>query len=186
MSETMTLQKADFLREIERRSGGKVSRCLQCHKCSSGCPIAPEMDLLISQVMRLVLLGQASDVLKSETIWLCASCEACSTRCPMDIDIAAVMDTLRMVSIERGFARADARSRHFNKAFLTSLKWHGRVFEIGLMVLYKLRSLDLFSDIEKVPGMLSRRKLALFPHVSRMTSEVRKIFKNAEEEDKKR
>ena len=59
------------------------------------------MDLLPSQVMRLVHLGAEDEVLESQAIWLCASCEACTTRCPMDIDIAAVMDALRILAVER-------------------------------------------------------------------------------------
>ena len=41
----------------QRRSGTPVSACFQCHKCTTGCPVGPEMDLLPSQVMRLVHLG---------------------------------------------------------------------------------------------------------------------------------
>ena len=67
----------------------------------SGCPIGPEMDLLPSQIMRLAHLGLEGEVLESESIWLCASCEACTTRCPMEIDIAAVMDALRILAVER-------------------------------------------------------------------------------------
>ena len=41
------------------------------------------MDFLPSQIMRLVHLGAENEVLGSQAIWLCASCEACTTRCPM-------------------------------------------------------------------------------------------------------
>jgi len=144
------------------------------------------MDYMSSQVMRLIILGEEDELLKSKAIWLCASCEACSTRCPMDIDIAGVMDALRMMAVERKVVRPDARSKEFNNAFLTSVKWHGRVFEAGMMALYKLRSKDLFSDMDKVPKMLSKRKLALLPHFSKVAGEIRKVFKRAEEEEKKR
>lgn len=186
MTETLTYKSTELLREVEKRSGTKVSRCLQCHKCSTGCPVAPEMDYMSSQVMRLIILGEEDELLRSRAIWLCASCEACSTRCPMDIDIAGVMDALRMMAVERKVVRPDARSKEFNNAFLTSVKWHGRVFEAGMMALYKLRSKDLFSDMDKVPKMLSKRKLALLPHFSKVAGEIRKVFKRAEEEEKKR
>jgi len=186
MEETLTCGNRKLLREIERRGDTMVSRCLQCHKCSTGCPVAPEMDYMSSQIMQLIILGQEEEILTSKAIWFCASCEACSTRCPMDIDIAGVMDVLRMMAVERGMARPDARSKHFNQAFLTSVRWHARVFEVGMMALYKLRSLDLFSDMDKVPKMLSKRKLALLPHFSRMTRQVRKVFRRAREEETKR
>ena len=94
-----------FLREVERRSGALTSACFQCHKCSTGCPVGPEMDLLSSQIMRLIHLGAERETLMSRAIRMCASCEACTTRCPMEIDIAAVMDTLRMIAVERGLER---------------------------------------------------------------------------------
>ena len=122
------------------RSGTAVSACFQCHKCSTGCPIGPDMDLLPSQVMRLVHLGAEAEVLESQAIWLCASCEACTTRCPMGIDIAAVMDALRMLAVERKVAVADSHGKQFNRSFLGSVRHHGRVFEVGMMAAYKLRT----------------------------------------------
>ena len=188
MAINSTLEWTDttLLREVEHRSGTPVSACFQCHKCSSGCPVGPEMDLLSSQIMRLIHLGAKDEVLESEAIWACASCQACTTRCPMGIDIAAVMDTLRMMAVERKAALSDARVSHFNKAFLTSVRWQGRVFEFGMMALYKLISRDLFSDMDKVPKMLAKRKLSFWPKFARGAGEVRKVFKRAEEEEKKR
>lgn len=184
MEKTITCGESTLLREVERRSGTLVSRCLQCHKCSSGCPVAPEMDYMSSQVMRLIALGQEEELLKSKGIWFCASCETCTTRCPMEIDIAGVMDVTRMMAVEKKMAQPDVRSKHFNKAFLTSVRWHGRVFEAGMMALYKIRSLDLLSDLDKVPKMLAKRKLALLPHFSKAAREVRRVFKRAEREEK--
>ena len=100
MNHTLEWTDDTLLREVERRSGAPVSACLQCHKCSSGCPVAPDMDLLPSQIMRLIHLGARDEVLESEAIWACASCEACTARCPMGIDVAAVMDALRMTAVE--------------------------------------------------------------------------------------
>jgi len=186
MSTALQWNETGFMREVERRSGAPVSACLQCHKCSVGCPVGPEMDLLSSQIMRLIHLGAETEILESEAIWMCASCETCTTRCPMEIDIAAVMDTLRMMAVERKATVPDARAKRFNKSFLTSVRWHGRVFELGMMVLYKLTSLDLFTDADKMPKLLSKRKLSLFPRFARGVKEVRKIFKRAEAEEKNR
>jgi len=175
-----------FLDEVTRRSGTPVGACFQCHKCSSGCPVAPEMDLLSSQILRMIHLGEKDAVLGSEAIWSCASCQACSTRCPMGIDIAGVMDTLRMMAVERQAALSDTRVKSFNKAFLTSVRWQGRVFETGMMALYKLLSRDFFSDMDKVPKMLAKRKLSFWPKFARGAGEVRKVFKRAQDEEKKR
>lgn len=167
--------------EVGRASGTPVGACFQCHKCSTGCPIGPEMDFLPSQVMRLVHLGAEAEVLSAQAIWLCASCEACTTRCPMGIDIAAVMDTLRIMAIDRQAALPDDRGREFNRSFLGSVRRHGRVFEAGMMAAYKLRTFDLLSDVGKVPQMLAKGKLPLLPKRSQGTREVREVFRRAEE-----
>ena len=186
MADTLEWQTSPFLRELERRSGTPVSACFQCHKCSTGCPIGPEMDLLSSQVMRMIHLGQERSVLESEGIWLCASCAACTTRCPMQIDIAAVMDTLRMMAVERKVELPNARGEQFNRSFLQSVRSHGRVFELGMMMAYKFRSRDFFADAEKTGQMLAKGKLSLLPKKSGSAKAVAEVFRRAEEEEKTR
>ena len=183
---TLEWKDTALLEEIERRSGSPVSACYQCHKCSTGCPVGPEMDLLSSQIMRLIHLGADDEILESQSIWLCASCETCTTRCPMQIDVAGVMDTLRMIAVERQVDLPNVRSREFNRSFLDSVKRHGRVFELGMTTFYKLRTRDFLSDVEKFPRMLMKGKLSLLPHSQKNASEVKKIFQRAEEEEKKR
>jgi len=186
MANTLQWKNTTLVEEVERCSGTPVSACFQCHKCSTGCPVGPEMDYLSSQIMRLVHLGEEEAVLGSRAIWLCASCEACTTRCPMDIDIAAVMDTLRIMAVERKTALAESRGEKFNRTFLGSVRRHGRVFELGMMAVYKLRSGDLFSDVGKFPQMLAKGKIGLWPKASSDAKRVSEIFRRAEEEDKKR
>ena len=143
------------------------------------------MDFLPSQMMRLVHLGAEAEVLASRAIWLCASCEACTTRCPMAIDIAGVMDALRIMAVERQTVLPDAHGKQFHRSFLGSVRRHGRVFEMGMMAAYKLRTGDLFADVDKVPQMLAKGKLSLLPNRSGSVKQVREIFRRAEEEDRK-
>jgi heterodisulfide reductase subunit C len=185
MADAIQWNGSELAAEVEQRSGTPVKACFQCHKCSSGCPIGPEMDFLPSQVMRLVHLGMENEALGSQAIWLCASCEACTARCPQEIDIAAVMDALRMMAIDRQVALPDAHGKQFNRSFLSSVRHHGRVFEMGMMAFYKIRTGDLLSDVDKVPQMLAKGKLSLLPKRSGSAREVRKVFRRAEEEEKR-
>lgn len=187
MANAIEWKNTTLTAEVERRAAGApVSACLQCHKCSTGCPVGPEMDLLPSQVMRLVQLGQEEALLTSEAIWLCASCSACTARCPMEIDIAGVMDTLRMLAVERKAAVPDKHVQQFNETFLGSVKRHGRVFELGMMTAYKIKSGDLFSDMDKAPKMFAKGKLSLIPHTTASAGQVREAFKRSEQEEQKR
>jgi heterodisulfide reductase subunit C2 len=185
MPDAISWKGDEFAREVERRSGTAVNACFQCHKCSTGCPIGPDMDLLSSQVMRLIHLGADKEVLESQAIWLCASCEACTTRCPQGIDIAAVMDALRIMAVERKSAVPDNHGKEFNRSFLKSVRNHGRVFEVGMLAAYKLRCLDLFSDVDKAPQMFLKGKLSLLPKRSSNVQQVREMFQRAKKEDEK-
>ena len=183
MADALRWRGDALLREVERRAGTLTSACFQCHKCSSGCPLGQEMDVSSSQVMRLIHLGAEREVLESRAIWLCASCEACTTRCPMGIDIAGVMDILRIMAVERKVDLPDTRVEAFNRSFLRSVRRHGRVYEMGMLTAYKLRSRDLLSDVDKAPKLLAKKKLSLLPSRSGAANEVRGVFDRADEED---
>lgn len=185
MSNPISWNNGSLADEVSQRAGTNPNACFQCHKCSTGCPIGPDMDFLPSQIMRLIHLGADRDVLSSRAIWLCASCEACTTRCPQDIDIAAVMDALRIMAIDRQVDLPDAYGKQFNRSFLGSVRRNGRVFEAGMMAFYKLRTRDFFSDVGKVPQMLAKGKLSFLPKRSGSAKEVREVFRRAEEEEKK-
>ncbi len=91
----------DFVSKVKEISGQNLMACNQCGKCSAGCPAAFAMDLLPNQVIRLAQLGQ-EEVLKSRTIWLCASCLTCASRCPKGVDLSKVMDALRLIVLRSG------------------------------------------------------------------------------------
>ena len=91
----------DLARKIQEKSGQNVYLCYQCVKCTSGCPVAEFFDWQPNQIMRAVQLGQEDIALAAQTPWLCAACQTCSTRCPQDLDITAIMELLTREAIER-------------------------------------------------------------------------------------
>jgi len=165
-----------FLTEIENRSGEKVSRCYQCRKCTNGCPLAFAMDWMPNQVIRAVQLGLAKEILGSETIWVCASCQTCTTRCPNDIDIAHLMDTLRQFSRESEVPAAQPKIVKFHQAFLDSVRRHGRLFELGMVGRYKLASRDFFSGTRLGLEMVRKGKLKFLPAGIKGKREIRQMF----------
>lgn len=165
-----------FLEIVEQQSGESVSRCFHCRKCTNGCPLAIAMDLMPNEVMRMVQLGLEDEVLGSKTIWLCASCQTCTTRCPNDIDIAHLMDTLRQLNRERGVTPGEENVVRFHDAFLKSVRRHGRVFEAGMVGAYKFSSRDFFGDTRLALEMLKRGKLKFLPSRIKGRREVREMF----------
>ena len=89
----------DLVTEVNRLSGQSVEICYHCHKCTAGCPIVDAMSYGPDRVLRMVSLDQKESLFGSKDIWLCAGCFTCVTRCPNNIDIAAVMDALRQLAL---------------------------------------------------------------------------------------
>ncbi len=165
---------------LKESAGVDVSHCYQCGKCSAGCVQAERMDYPPSYVMRLLQTGDPADyrtALSSRTIWLCLNCENCYQRCPMSIDIPAVMDSLRQQALREGVQHRDARKIiAFHRAFLAQVKNTGRLYEVGMEAQYKLSTGDLFQDVSLVPSMLSKGKLGLFPEGIKDRKAMRRIF----------
>ncbi len=158
--------------KLERISGSPVLTCYQCGKCSAGCPMAEETQLRPHDVMRLVALDRLDELLANESIWLCLTCETCTSRCPNRCDPARVIDALRELSLEQ----APRPIAAFHRSFLDQVERNGRMFELGLILQYKLRTGQLFKDAMAGPPMLSRGKLKLVPHAIKGVAEVRRIF----------
>lgn len=93
--------RGELVRKIEELSGQNLLACNQCGKCSAGCPAAAVMDLLPNQVIRYAQFG-LEEVLKSNSIWICASCQTCYARCPHGVDLPRVMEALRVIALEEG------------------------------------------------------------------------------------
>ena len=69
-----------FQAEVESESGQTLASCYQCGNCTAGCAYTPDYDFPVHQVMRLVQLGLRQQALTCRSIWLCATCQACTTR----------------------------------------------------------------------------------------------------------
>jgi heterodisulfide reductase subunit C len=168
-----------MIKLVQELSEQDVKDCYQCGKCSAGCPIAADMDLQPNQVIRLLQLGLVDDALRSRTIWLCASCETCTTRCPREVDLAAVMDALRNLALQEGIRSPERAVALFNKIFLSIVKRYGRLFEMELIGMFNTCTLKFFKDITKAPKLLIRGRLGFFPNLTgRKTANP--VFKDVE------
>ncbi|MBI2915109.1 MAG: 4Fe-4S dicluster domain-containing protein [Firmicutes bacterium] len=180
---TISLSKEtsqEFPQDVATRSGTDPSACYQCGKCSAGCPVAFAMDHGPRRVMRLVQLGARDLALRNSTIWLCACCETCTMRCPRNIEVARVMETLRIMASELGIDSPVSTVPLFNKLFLGSVKGRGRVYEFLTALRFNLSSGKPLKDSSLGREMLRRGKLVLKPPGIRGRREVARIFEACE------
>ncbi len=159
-------------------SGTDFSSCLHCNSCANGCPFLEGMDYAPNAVVRLVQFGMEQKAMESSTIWICVGCNTCSSACPMAIDIPAVMDTLRHRALDENIKIAEPDILNFHDAVLNSVEKYGRTHKLGIMMRYKLKKMDLFSDMGMGLKMLKKRKLDLTPSKVQDRNAIKKIFKN--------
>ena len=167
---------SSFSDVVAKESGESILACYQCQKCSAGCPVAYAMDILPNQVIRMVQFGLRERVLSSHTIWICASCYTCSVRCPNDIDIAKVMDTLRHIALGSGIKPAERDISIFHSVFLDSIKSRGRIHELGLIWQFKAKTRDFMKDVSLGLRMFRKGKIKLFPSKFGGGREIKDIF----------
>lgn len=96
----LRFEKGGLAQEVEDLCGENLFGCYQCGTCSAGCPFIEDMDLAPDEVIRYIVLDRV-EVLNSKTIWLCASCYTCAERCPRDINITKIMETLRQIILRK-------------------------------------------------------------------------------------
>ncbi len=172
----------------ERLGTIDVRDCYQCGKCSAGCPMAEQMDILPNQLVRLVQLGRIDRAVQSEAIWKCVSCMTCSTRCPKSVDCAGVMDVLRQLAVERGeSSEARRRTVLFQQAFLDNIRRNGRLCELELIGEFKTRAFlkdgsvpQLMKDAFLAPKLMARRKFHLLGERVKDRGVVRRIFEKCQ------
>jgi heterodisulfide reductase subunit C2 len=170
------LKENSFLSEVVEASGQSLQACYQCQKCSAGCPVAEAMDLLPNQVLRHIQYGHREKVLRSKTIWICASCFTCSVRCPNDIDIAGIMDALRQAALHSGVTPGEKEIPVFHSVFLEEIKARGRIHELSLLLKFKLKTKAFLKDAGLGWKMFRLGKINLLPSSFSGGKEIKEIF----------
>ncbi|WP_338834974.1 Heterodisulfide reductase subunit C hdrC [Moorella humiferrea] len=182
MAGQQTIPSQELAAEVAAGSGQAVNRCYQCHKCTAGCPVAMAMDLMPHQVVRYVQLGLEEELIKSKTIWQCAACRTCVSRCPNGIDIATINDALKQRALARGAVPALPEVAAFHQAFLASVKSRGRVHELGMLAAYKLKTRTYLQDAPLGFKMLRRGKLPIFSGGIKNKGRFRAMWEGSKEE----
>lgn len=136
-----------FGRDVMRVPGcEQLENCIQCGTCSGVCPLSIYMDHSPRQVMALTRADFRDEVLRSHTIWLCASCYACTVECPQQIRITDIVYELKQRAIDAGIYPRRFPIPVLAHEFTRMVRKHGRITELVLVIRLFLKT-DWFAAL---------------------------------------
>jgi hypothetical protein len=92
-----------------------------------------------------------------------------------------VIDVLKQMSVREPTVIADPKIPAFYSSFLTSVQTLGRLYEVGMIGLYKYKTGTYTNDLALGWKMLKRGKLKLFPERVQGIKEVRQLMARGRE-----
>ncbi len=162
--------------------GERLLHCIQCGSCGGSCPNGPDMDYSPRALFALIQAGEREKVLSANTMWVCVSCYACTTRCPQQIPITEILYTLKRISLREGLAKG-TDGPALARTFVHYLHNYGRSFEFGLATRFYLFNKP-FAMMKMGPlglKMLSHGRMTLLPTRIKNVKQLEAIIQKARE-----
>jgi len=172
-----------FLAAVNKKSGNNILDCYQCGKCVSTCPVSSFMDFPPREIMQMVKLELKNETYMANSMWFCLTCAACSGRCPREIDIPRVMESIRHLAIEENVNPDNPHVkniRKFHEIFLDMVKRYGRNYELRMMAEFNIRTRNLFKDMHLAPKALLKGKIPVVHEKVKSAKAIQRMFKLAE------
>ena len=163
--------------------GHKLKGCIQCGTCTGSCPVSYAMDITPREVIALFRAGHLEEILNSRTIWLCASCYACTVRCPAGIRVTDTLYALKRLAMEKKIYPKNFSVYTLSKLFIDNIYKYGRNFEMGLGTRYLMKTSpgDLFKNASFGMKMMGKGRLPIKPDKIKGIHEVRAIIDKAKQ-----
>jgi heterodisulfide reductase subunit C len=149
--------RISFREEVENllhaEEGVSLVRCVQCATCSAACPAVEFMDHTPRELIALINAGMRDEVMRSNTHWTCASCYACSEKCPEGIRPADVMYALTRYSLWKDTFDRDWVAPDFSRRFARTILRTGKSYEPGYAPAFMFEG--------GVPGAMREMRMAM-------------------------
>jgi len=178
-----------FVEDVLRMpDGDKLRTCIQCGTCSASCPTSDDMDYTPRQIIAYFRAGMLEKILRSNTIWMCASCYSCAARCPAGIKFTDLMYELKRLAIQHGINPPGEGKDGpiITEAFVKMVKDHGRNPEAKFMRTYTMWAGKYIEGIKQLPlavRMWQLGRLKLGAKTIRGIEDLRKIMDAVEAEE---
>ncbi len=88
-----SVTKTFYTSLFDLQDGERVRTCLQCGTCSGICPFGYIMKFPPGKIIGAIRAEIFDHVLKTDSVWMCVSCNACASFCPSNIPITRVLMT---------------------------------------------------------------------------------------------
>jgi heterodisulfide reductase subunit C len=155
-----------FLNQVDLiPDGSKIRQCIQCGMCTASCPVSYAMDYSPRRMIALIRAGDLESVLRSNAIWMCASCYACTARCSVGIKITDLMYAFKRIAIEWKIYPKQFPVYALSSTFLDIVNRHGRNREVLLLLWYGLKTnpMKLLSSLPLALRLRRRGRIPLWP-----------------------
>lgn len=176
--------RAAFWEQVDSfPDGHKIKKCLQCGTCSGACPVSEFMDITPRQTIAMFRAGRLDDILRSKTIWMCASCYSCTVRCPSGIKVTDTMYALKRLALQRKIFPPNFPVHMLSSTFMQNVYKYGRNYELGLGIKYLMRSdfVKLFTIAGYGLSLIRRGRMGLLPKRIKRINQIQAIIKKANE-----
>jgi heterodisulfide reductase subunit C len=164
-------------------AGERIKRCLQCGTCTGSCPVSYAMDISPRELIALFRAGEMETIMKSRTIWICASCYACTTRCPSGIKITDTIYALKRTAMEKHLETIAPQVQTLANLFIENLMAYGRLHEGTLIRKYYTKT-DMTKFFDLIPlgkKMWKTKRIAMMPKKIKAHETLSRIIKKAQE-----
>jgi len=165
--------------------GEKLKECIQCGTCSASCPTSDAMDFTPREIIAAFRAGMLDRVLRSNTVWMCASCYGCTVRCPAGIKLTDIMYELKRLGIKYRIYPRGVSAPALSRTFVNLVDRYGRNPEPMLLVKFfaKTNPLGLLRLLPLALRFLSHGRSQLWTRKVKGLTQLRKIAEHAEQEE---
>jgi len=178
----------EFLEHVRQLPGGRsIDKCIQCGTCSGSCPTSSVMEYGPREIIAALRAGLLERVLRSNTVWMCASCYSCSVRCPAKIPFTDVMYELKRLEIKYQVYPRKNTNSVMARSFTDVVAKYGRNAEAELIRKYYLRTQPwkILGQLPLAMKLAARRRLDFFPRKIKGLEGFRKMMAAVENNDER-
>ncbi|MDH4258461.1 MAG: heterodisulfide reductase, partial [Candidatus Aminicenantes bacterium] len=140
------------------------------------------MDITPREIIALFRARDIESILSSRTIWICASCYACTIRCPQGVQVTDILYALKRLAIEQKIFPKRFPVYSLSKSFVYLANRYGRSYEPGLIVAYFLKT-NPFKLLGMIPLFLKlffKGRIGILPKKIKGSKNFSKILQEAE------